>query len=197
MLTLLIGGARSGKSALAERLAAASGRPVTFIATMEARDDETRERIAAHRAGRPLTWATIEEPLCVEDAFAAVEAGRCVTLDCVTLWISNLLLEALPDADTASARQVSDVVESIANRTQRLARALAAYDGDVIAVTNEVGMGIVPANPLGRAFRDALGRANAVLASRAERMYMLVAGHALDIKALGARSIDDFGEQPR
>ena len=81
--------------------------------------------------------------------------------------------------------------------TLQLARAFAAYDGDVVAVTNEVGMGVVPSYPLGRAFRDALGRANAALASRAERMYMLVAAQAIEIKALGARRIGDFGEQPR
>jgi adenosylcobinamide kinase/adenosylcobinamide-phosphate guanylyltransferase len=197
-LTLIIGGARSGKSELAARLAAASGRDVLVLATMQPRDDELRARVAAHRASRPAAWRTVEEPLRVLDALRAqAPAGSFVLLDCLTLWISNLLLAAAPAQEDLPHDIAAHAIAEIDARAAALASWCAAYDGDVAAVTNEVGMGVVPAYALGRYFRDALGAANRAFAARAERVYLTVAGLALDLKALGAEPVDAIADAPR
>ena len=195
MFTLILGGARSGKSDLAQRLAESSGEAVVFIATMEPRDDEVRARIEAHRAARPAAWTTVEEPRDVLAALdASAPAGAFVVVDCVTLWLSNLL-EGISDGD---AGPTGDALDDIATRVEALASWCAAYAGDVAVVSNEVGMGIVPAYPLGRVFRDALGTANRALAARADRVYYTVAGLALELKSLGALPFDaiDAGPHP-
>ena len=195
MFTLILGGARSGKSDLAQRLAESSGGAVVFIATMEPRDDEVRARIESHRAARPAAWTTVEEPRDVLAALdASAPAGAFVVLDCVTLWLSNLL-EGISDGEAGST---SDALDDIATRVEALACWCAAYAGDVAVVSNEVGMGIVPAYALGRVFRDALGAANRVLAARADRVYYTVAGLALELKSLGALPFDaiDAGPHP-
>jgi adenosylcobinamide kinase/adenosylcobinamide-phosphate guanylyltransferase len=191
MLTLILGGARSGKSALAERLAAASGRPVLFIATLEPGDDEMRARIAAHRRARPATWRTVEEPLVALDAATAhARAGDFVLLDCVTLWVSNLILSRTGNhGDDADDETTAEAVASV----RGFAEWASGFDGDVAAVSNEVGMGLVPPYPLGRAFRDALGAANREIAARADRVYYVVAGLALELRSLGAAPLDAFG----
>lgn len=192
MLTLILGGARSGKSDLAQRLALTSGAAVTFIATMEPGDDELRAKVAAHRASRPGDWLTVEEPLAVEDAIARAPTGT-VVVDCLTLWVTNLLLaridpehDVVPDAPALTAE--------ISGRAAALARAALAHDGDVIAVSNEVGLGLVPPYAAGRVFRDALGAVNREMAARADRVYLAVAGLVLDLRALGALPLDAFGE---
>jgi adenosylcobinamide kinase/adenosylcobinamide-phosphate guanylyltransferase len=197
-LTLIIGGARSGKSDLALRLAAAGGRDVLVLATMQPGDDELRARVEAHRASRPAAWHTVEEPLRVLDALRAhAPAGGFVLLDCVTLWVSNLLLAASPVPEDmppdAAARAIADIDAQAA----ALAAWCAAYEGDVAAVTNEAGMGVVPAYPLGRYFRDALGAANRAFAARAGRVYLTVAGLALDLKSLGALPLDAVADASR
>jgi adenosyl cobinamide kinase/adenosyl cobinamide phosphate guanylyltransferase len=155
-LTFLVGGARSGKSSLAVRLAAASGAPVVFIATAEARDGEMADRIAHHRAERPPEWATVEEPLELRAAIEAAPAHACVLVDCLSLWVANLLEHGRePDLQVP------------------------VRGGPTIAVSNEVGLGVVPATPLGRAYRDVLGRVNAVWAEAADEAYFVVAGKAL------------------
>jgi adenosylcobinamide kinase/adenosylcobinamide-phosphate guanylyltransferase len=193
-LTFILGGARSGKSDLAARLAAASGRPVLFLATMEPGDEETRARIMRHRAERPPEWRTIEAPIALLDALAQARNGEFVVIDCLTLWLSNLLVAALGEgarpADTDAAVTASIMM------AERLARRCSAYEGDVAVVSNEVGAGVVPAYPLGRAFRDALGGANRALAASAGQVYWTVAGLALDVKRLGASPIDAFGDAP-
>lgn len=163
-LTLILGGARSGKSARALALAP---RPHVFIATAEALDDEMAERIARHRAERGATWRAVEAPLDLASAIST-EAAPEVTLvvDCLTLWLSNLMHhECEPDAEAAV-----------------LLGAVAAASGAVIAVSNEVGMGLAPMNALGRAFRDAQGRLNQQVAAAADRVEFVAAGLPLVLK---------------
>jgi len=196
-LSLLIGGARSGKSALAERLAHASKRPVLFVATMEPGDDEVRTRITDHRASRPAQWRTIEAPLDVVAAIhASARPGDFVILDCLTLWVSNILLRPIADVENVTASEAAAAVQTCAAAVSDLLDYMSAFEGEFAIVTNEVGMGLVPPYPLGRVFRDALGHANALIAARADRVYYLVAGLALEFKSAGALPIDTFGEGP-
>ncbi|HZO49100.1 MAG TPA: bifunctional adenosylcobinamide kinase/adenosylcobinamide-phosphate guanylyltransferase [Gaiellaceae bacterium] len=171
-LTLLLGGARSGKSRLAQGLASTAPGAVTVIATAEARDDEMAARIAAHRRERPPGWTTVEEPLELASALAAVEAGRTVVVDCLTVWVSNLLEQT---------GAVADVVE----RGAAAAAVASARAGSTIAVSNEVGLGIVPEAPLVRAYRDALGEVNRLWADAAERAWLVVAGRLLPLAPAG------------
>jgi adenosyl cobinamide kinase/adenosyl cobinamide phosphate guanylyltransferase len=165
-LTFLLGGARSGKSAIAVRLASATGRRVTYVATAEARDDEMAERIAVHRERRPAGWTTIEEPLDLEGAFARVPDDETVVVDCLSLWVSNAF-EASLDAG------------EILRRARSSADVLRRRGGASFCVSNEVGLGIVPMHPVGRAYRDALGTVNAAWADAADRALFVVAGRAL------------------
>ena len=159
--TLILGGARSGKSALAECLARASGDDVTYIATSRAGDGEMSARIAHHRAQRPAHWHTVEEALLLADAIrSACSAGRTVLVDCLTLWLTNLLLG---EADLAAA-------------SEALVAALADAPGPVVLVSNEVGFGIVPDNALARRFRDAQGMLNQRLARVCDATDLVVAG---------------------
>lgn len=167
-IVLVTGGARAGKSRWAEQEAKhLGGDDVAYVATAEPRDPEMAARIAAHRAARPGGWATLEVPLDVPEAVAAT-AASVVLFDCVTLWVSNLMHASDGDpVDTA---------------VERLLAAADARPGTLIAVTNEVGFGIVPDNPLTRAYRDALGTTNARIAERAERVVLLVAGIPLSLR---------------
>jgi len=166
-LTFLLGGARSGKSALAVELASRWDGPVTVIATGEARDDEMAERIALHRADRPAGWETVEEPLELETALAAAPAEAAVVVDCLTLWVANLLDRADSRIDERSAEAAS------------VARERAA---PTIAVSNEVGLGVVPVSELGRRYRDILGLVNAQWAGAAEEAALVVAGRMLRLQ---------------
>ena len=194
-LTLITGGARGGKSAFAESLAAQSGRPVTYIATyiatLEPLDDEMRDRIDRHRARRSATWRTIEpggepggdagsEAGC--DLVAAVAKagdGDTVLIDCIAVWTSNRLL-ALGDDDPSTAA-VATIEDALAHEVGRLLAAIAARSGPAIVVTNEVGDGVVPPYALGRAYRDLLGRVNQQLSCAAQQAYLVVAGRALPL----------------
>jgi adenosylcobinamide kinase/adenosylcobinamide-phosphate guanylyltransferase len=166
-LTLLIGGARSGKSKLALRLAAEQSSPVVFVATAQAGDAEMAERVAVHRSERPAEWQTIEEPLRLRETIAVVESTACVVVDCLTLWTANAL-EALGGGETAAQAAAA-------------ADAASARPGWTIVITNEVGLGIVPDNPLARSYRDLLGRVNTIWADAADQVYLLVAGRALSL----------------
>lgn len=170
-LTLLTGGARSGKSALALRRAAAHAGPVVFVATAEARDEEMAERIARHRGERPGHWTTVEEPLDLLDAVSAVPEEAFVVVDCLALWVSNLMEAGI------------DEVEAVA-RADLVAARCAQRAAPVVVVTNEVGMGLVPVHPLGRAYRDVLGRVNATVAGRAQLAQLVVAGRTLTLEPL-------------
>ena len=180
-LTFVTGGARSGKSGFAEQLAVQGGGPVTYIATAEPGDTEMRRRIEEHRRRRPGSWRTVEAPLDLPEAVtAALAGGGTVLVDCLTVYLSNLLLrDEQLDLDAASV--------AAERETGRLA-ALCSQDGAVadcsrlIIVSNEVGMGIVPDTELGRIFRDAAGRANQRLAAAAEAVFLCVSGISVRIK---------------
>ncbi|HVC24560.1 MAG TPA: bifunctional adenosylcobinamide kinase/adenosylcobinamide-phosphate guanylyltransferase [Acidimicrobiales bacterium] len=166
MLTLLLGGARSGKSSLAVAIAARSGRPVSFIATGVARDAEFAERIARHRAERPPEWHTTEVPLEIEAALAALPAEVTVVLDCLTLWVANLADEGADDT-------------AIVERATALASLARGRPAPTVVVSNEVGSGIVPADAYSRRYRDALGRVNSAVADASDDAYLVVAGRVL------------------
>ncbi|MCZ8183610.1 MAG: bifunctional adenosylcobinamide kinase/adenosylcobinamide-phosphate guanylyltransferase [Beijerinckiaceae bacterium] len=167
-VTLVLGGARSGKSRHAEALARQTGLSRIYLATAQPFDEEMRERIRQHRADRDGDgWQTIEEPLDLAGAIARASAGDAILLvDCLTLWLSNLMLAGHP----------------VIPATQALMAALAAANGPVILVSNEVGLGIVPETPLGRAFRDAQGRLNQNVASLADHVVFMAAGLPLTLK---------------
>lgn len=171
-ISLVLGGARSGKSTYAEKLATGTlfggaPRPALYIATAEAGDVEMATRIMAHRARRGANWTTIEAPLALDEAMLAnAEAGRPILVDCLTLWLSNLM-QAGRDLDEAA---------------DDLVRALDELAAPVVFVSNEVGLGIVPETPLGRAFRDAQGRLNMRMAERADRVISMTAGLPLVLK---------------
>ncbi|MEX2465298.1 MAG: bifunctional adenosylcobinamide kinase/adenosylcobinamide-phosphate guanylyltransferase [Gemmatimonadota bacterium] len=176
-IILVTGGARAGKSRWAEEEASRiAGDDVAYIATAEPRDDEMRARIAAHRASRPSTWATLEVPRLVPEAVDAAP-GALVLLDCLTLWVSNLLLEHPEGVGSTGSR-----VDGIHARVEALLEAAHTRDGTLLIVTNEVGLGLVPDNPLGRAYRDVLGWANARVARDAERVVLMVAGISVAVK---------------
>ena len=163
---LLLGGARSGKSDFARRMGVESGGSVTFVATATAGDEEMRERIARHRAERPATWSIVEEAADLLRAVTCAPPEDFVIVDCLTLWVSNLL-----GADRQG--------EEIRSLGEQVAEQMAARRG--VVVSNEVGLGIVPANALARIFRDTLGAVNAAFAARAERSVLLVAGRSLEL----------------
>jgi adenosylcobinamide kinase / adenosylcobinamide-phosphate guanylyltransferase len=165
-LTLVIGGARSGKSRYAESLVTAFAPPWVYVATAEPLDDEMRSRIAEHRARRGADWHLIEAPRDIGGAIAGAPAGSAVLVDCLTLWLSNLVLA---DADVEA-------------ESDRLDDALAQASGPVVLVSNEVGFGIVPANALARRFRDAQGFLNQRVAAVADRVVLMVAGLPLVVK---------------
>jgi adenosyl cobinamide kinase/adenosyl cobinamide phosphate guanylyltransferase len=167
-LLVLLGGARSGKSTLALELAASAGQRVTFVATGEALDDEMAARIAEHRAERPRDWVTLEEPLELDRALDAVDAGDTCIVDCLTLWVSNRLLRG----DDAAA---------LAEEAAACAGRAAERPGLTVAVSNEVGLGIVPATALGRTYRDLLGTVNRAWVDAAEWAGFVVAGRVLGL----------------
>jgi adenosylcobinamide kinase/adenosylcobinamide-phosphate guanylyltransferase len=174
-IVLFTGGARSGKSARAEQYAARLELPVLYIATAEARDDEMRERIARHQRRRPEHWQTLEAPLDIAAILAPLEPGSVVLLDCLSLLVSNLLLAHESDPESAIDRELAGIIEATRARALTL-----------IAVTNEVGSGVVPAYPLGRSYRDLLGRANQHLAAAAAEVYLVVCNIPVELKALEA-----------
>jgi adenosylcobinamide kinase / adenosylcobinamide-phosphate guanylyltransferase len=164
-LTLVLGGARSGKSRYAERLVMALPSPWLYVATAEARDSEMVERVAVHQAQRGPGWTTVETPRDIAGALAA-NANTPALVDCLTLWLSNVLLA---DADVDA-------------EIEHLDGALARTAAPVVLVANEVGSGIVPDNALGRRFRDLQGLLNQRIAVRADRVFLVVAGLSLTLK---------------
>ncbi|MGI6119522.1 MAG: bifunctional adenosylcobinamide kinase/adenosylcobinamide-phosphate guanylyltransferase [Desulfosporosinus sp.] len=199
--TLITGGARSGKSRFAELLAAQAKRPVIYIATAQIWDEEMALRVKQHRQQRPSAWRLIEEPKNIWDTLLQLkDEDAIILLDCVTLWLSNLLLAGQPCPTTPFCEnsekftlnqknnnsvnflepQILDMVKSVAQLAQEI-------KPQVIFVTNEVGQGIVPENPLARAYRDLAGRSNQILAQSAERVYLVVAGFPMEIKKTGEK----------
>ncbi len=163
---LITGGARSGKSALAERMTLALGQPAVYIATAEAWDAEMEDRIARHRARRGAEWETVAEPLDLVRALTETDGGAPRLVDCVTLWLSNLMLGE-HDWEAEVAR-LTDLIPRLA--------------APVVFVTNEVGSGIIPDNALARAYRDAAGIANQRIADACDELWLCVSGHPLKVK---------------
>ncbi len=178
--TLIFGGARSGKSAWAEQLAIASGKPVTYLATAQAGDAEMQARIAHHRQRRPADWRTVE---CTTDLAQTLRqastAGNLVLIDCLTLWLSNCLF-----ADAADYPEVGHITSPAIFSQQRAAflQTLEELAGDVIMVSNEVGMGIIPHGAISRWFVDEAGRLNQAVAARCEQVSWVAAGLPLHLK---------------
>ena len=165
--TLVLGGARSGKSAFAEQLIGDSGLARIYLATATAGDDEMRSRIAHHRERRGDGWVTVEEPMALVDALTREAIhGRAVLVDCLTLWLSNLLCADVP-------------ADEILVRVDAVAQAAGARAAPTLIVTNEVGLGLVPEHPLGRAFRDVTGLAHQRLAAGADEIYAGLLGMML------------------
>jgi adenosylcobinamide kinase / adenosylcobinamide-phosphate guanylyltransferase len=162
-LTFLLGGARSGKSALAVRTASSWSGPVVFVATGTAGDEEMAERIRRHQAERPPGWSTVEEPVHLREALGGVPNDACLLIDCLSLWVANLL----------EAGWQEDAVEEEATA---VALTVASREALTLVVSNEVGLGLVPETPLGRRYRDVLGRVNAIFAEAASEPLLVVAG---------------------
>lgn len=171
-LTLLVGGARSGKSRLAVKLATKWKGPVVVLATAEPGDEEMRERIERHRRSRPKEWKTVEEPLELERALSSIPADACALIDDLTLWTSNLLLGGVPDEETL-------------RRNGAAAATAASRAAPAIAVSNEVGSGIVPENAIARRYRDLLGDVNRIWAEAADHSALVVAGRLLLLHGAG------------
>lgn len=178
--TLVLGGARSGKSGYAERLAAQTGREVVYIATAQAGDSEMAERIAHHRRARPAHWVTVEEPLLLAAAIARHSTPSTVVLvDCITLWLTNLLFSSgqhYPDTG------MIDLPPEFGAQRAALLDALTHAPGDVILVSNEVGMGIIALGALSRCFVDEAGRLNQAMAGVCDQVVFVAAGLPLVMK---------------
>lgn len=169
MRNLILGGARSGKSHLAEQLAKDSGLAVTYIATSEPLDGEMNERVRLHRARRPADWALIEEPLALAAVLRAqASAERCLLVDCLTLWLTNLLL--------------LDDPQRLVEERDALLDCLHTLPGMIILVSNETGLGVVPMGELTRRYVDAAGLLHQAAAARCERVVLTVAGLPLMLK---------------
>mgnify|MGYP000376106567 CR=1 FL=1 len=181
MKELIVGGARSGKSTLAERRALESGLPVTYIATAQALDGEMTRRIALHRARRPASWGLLEAPLALPAAIREHAApGHCLLVDCLTLWLSNMLFagDAARQAEAGQpidCRLLNDEVESLIDTLPRL-------PGRTILVSNEVGWGVVPMAAVSRLFADEQGRLNQRVAAVCDRVTLVAAGLPLLLK---------------
>lgn len=196
-LIFITGGARSGKSSFAELLAAYPRLPVVYVATAQVYDQEMALRVQKHREQRPAEWDLVEEPLELASVLERYRQKNIVLLvDCITLWLTNLLLsdyqEGLEDDSQALAAREKQILEQV-RAVAHLARDIAPQ---VILVSNEVGDGIVPDNPLSRAYRDLAGRANQILARAADKAYAVIAGYPVDLKASGQALLDSLQSKP-
>ena len=192
-LIFVLGGARSGKSAFAERLALHRGGRVLYVATAEALDADMERRIANHRRQRPPEWDTLEEPVSLSDVLpSALEGYDTCLLDCLTLWVSNMLLSmesnprGRPHPNPPPEGEGTNAEAEILSAAHRLVEVYEQSSASWIVVSNEVGLSVVPPTRLGAVYRDALGRVNQAVAARADKVYFMVAGLALEMKSLGA-----------
>lgn len=176
-ITLILGGARSGKSSYALKLAEESRKSVTFIATAQAFDDEMSARIQKHKAERPASWETLELPLHIAPSVSQIKSDV-VILDCITLWVTNLLMQFVNDdlVDEAPFMQASQA------ETEKLLAAIRNTELDWLIVSNEVGLSLVPPYQMGRVYRDALGWVNQRLAQEADKVIFMVAGIPMNVK---------------
>lgn len=175
---LVLGGVRSGKSTFAERLAedasSATGAPVVYIATAEALDGEMQERIQRHRIRRPVEWRTVEEPVAVSARLRALPSGSVVLLECLTLLVNNWIMDGM-ESDRDFDGRKDDLLD-----------AMISYQGSLIVVSNEVGLGVMPANALARHYADWLGLLNQSVAVVSARVLLMVAGRPLEVRDLNA-----------
>jgi len=172
---LIIGGARSGKSRFAQELALKLGEPVLFVATAEAGDEEMKRRIEEHKQERPAEWSTLEVTTHIGSHIRQKMGGaKVVVVDCITLLVNNIFSQY----SDQSGEQIDAhlVEEKLIGEISELVECINQVDASFIIVTNEVGLGLVPANRIGRLYRDLLGRANQILAKRADEVYLMVAG---------------------
>ncbi|SJZ37225.1 bifunctional adenosylcobinamide kinase/adenosylcobinamide-phosphate guanylyltransferase [Selenihalanaerobacter shriftii] len=195
-VVLILGGARSGKSSFAEKVAGTlGGKDVTYIATAEANDKEMEERIKKHQEDRPSEWRTVEEPKDVAERIAELsQEAEVILLDCLTVLVSNILLQGeefgtedyqFTDGEKKSRKTLAKI-EKIASKLQEA-------EVNIIIVSNELGQGVVPAYPLSRVYRDTVGRANQIIAEVADEVYITYAGLPVEIKELGQKTIARFG----
>ena len=182
-IVLVTGGARSGKSAFAEQLAAKAGKSVGYIATAQIYDEEMRYRVKLHQQRRPDAWQTFEAPFAAENAIGKAAASHAVILfDCITLYLSNMLC-AIPEGELTEERAYADMTERIDCLLQA-ARSAAGQGVTTIFVSNEVGAGIVPENRLARFYRDLSGLANQRIAAEAAEVYAVIAGIPVNLKQI-------------
>jgi len=182
MRELIIGGARSGKSALAQQRARQSGLEVVYLATARAEDTEMERRVAHHRQHRPAHWTSVEEPLRLASMLRHHSGeGSCILVDCLTLWLSNLFFAGRAAAQAEAGEPIDCPL--LAGETAALLESLPGLPGRLILVSNEVGWGIVPINPVARAFADEQGRLNQKVAAACDRVTMTVAGLPLELKS--------------
>lgn len=176
MLTLVTGGSRSGKSAFAQQLAEAIAAPRLFLATCPNLDAEMDDRVRRHRRDREgRGWQTIEEPLHLAEVLSCRPDGETVLIDCLTLWISNLMHEAEQGGDEITEDRMTFLADQLGTASRR-------HQGQIIMVANEVGLGIVPDNPAARRFRDLAGRCNQSIAARADQVFLVCCGIPLQLK---------------
>jgi adenosylcobinamide kinase/adenosylcobinamide-phosphate guanylyltransferase len=185
-LVLVLGGSRSGKSEFAEKIAAQMGERVIYIATAAVLDDEMAERVRLHRIRRPQLWETVEEEKNVLAVLQKGRQGDVFILDCVTIWLTNLLLDKNNSSPEVSlAKKKEYILEQAVKLANTVETGL-----HLIAVSNEVGQGLVPENSLGRVFRDLSGKVNQIIAARAEQVFLTVAGIPVDIKSLAPAGME-------
>jgi len=170
-ITFIIGGARSGKSKLAIKLAREAKNRVCFIATCRPEDYEMRIRVRRHKSSRPNSWRTIEEPRNLTRAIRKAANSKCVIIDCITLWISNLIISGMNKKE-------------ILKMTSEVISAIKKFKLNALIVSNEVGLGIVPDNRVARDFRDIAGEVNQLFAQKADKVYFVVSGIPMTIKPL-------------
>jgi adenosylcobinamide kinase/adenosylcobinamide-phosphate guanylyltransferase len=193
-IILILGGARSGKSSFAERIAhELGGDEVVYLATAQALDEEMEDRIKHHKGQRPQSWETIEEPIKVSNVIADIEGKKTVLMDCLTLFISNKILKNNKLGDEGSNLQEKfDIEKNIIKEIENIINTARKREINLIIVSNEVGQGIVPNNELSRLFRDIAGRANQFTADKADRVFMTIAGYPIDLKEVSVNQKKNF-----
>lgn len=190
-MIFVTGGTRSGKSAFAEKITAALGDKVVYIATARAEDGEMEKRIALHRERRPAVWRTVEEPEKVGEAIEQWEQqAEVILLDCLTMYISNLLLAGENGEEDREKAELQD--RAIVNLMEKTAAAARASKAHVVVVSNEVGLSLISPYSLGRRYQELVGRANQIFARAADETYLVVAGMPLDLKEMDRRVMSRF-----
>lgn len=186
MITMVLGGARSGKSSFAEKIAYKRGaNDVVYLATAEIRDRKMAERIKKHQDSRPRGWKTVEEPYDLKNVFKSIATGQLVLLDCLTLYISNILIK--------NENKELNLIEDILQKELLVVIDIVSEKNiDLVVVSNLVGSGVVPASKLGREFRDIAGRINQLIAEKADEVYLSIAGLPIEIKALGLENLNKY-----